>query len=337
MIFLSTNAPTSAGSRHLGFLPHIGISGFSVSSCCGRLLFPALALLVSTSKSFAAIEFIGSDTTAQVETVAGSKRTSGGQETLSNGVIRNTTFADVAENSLGEGRGSGSAEISVDPVGQPTDLFAFMQVAATALPQDNSGTFAEARVTYFFSNPIEIEVETGIRQGDSRFFIDSVQKSLTGAITRFQLEQGLHSFEIEAVPGDPVSNPNFSIRLFATDKDNPPPPPPVRPTIEERLDSNGDAIRTIAVKVTAANSAAQKAVLSKLGKDTSSAIRKVAAAAKKLSKSKRQGIATATAALSKALADFKKVATTDTKGRRTAKSNLLKANQRLLELIKLNL
>lgn len=200
-------------------------------------------------------------------------RTSGGQETLSTGIIRNTTFAAVPKNPLGEvrGSGSGSAEIIVDPIGQPTELFAFMRIAATALAKDNTDTFAEARVTYCFSNPIEIEVETGIRQGDNRFFIDSVQQTLTGTITRFQFGQRLHSIEIEAVPEDPVSNPNFSIRLFATDKDNP--PPPLEPPLEERFDSNGDAIRTIAVKVTPANSAAQEAVVSKPGKQTSSAIK----------------------------------------------------------------
>ena|GEM_PF-1670708 len=42
-------------------------------------------------------------------------------------------------------------------------------------------------------------------------------RSLTGTITRFTLPQGLHSFEIEVVPGAAVVNPNFSVRIFATD------------------------------------------------------------------------------------------------------------------------
>ena len=215
-------------------------------------------ILVTLMDGLCAIEFIGSDTTAQVATSAGTSRQSGISETLSTGIVNNDAFAVVSQDAQGNGSGSATATIQVDPLGQPKEMFAFMQVTASALPEFDSGTFAEAKVTYFFSNPIEIKVERGIDQGDTRFFIDNVRKPLLGSVARFTLPQGLHSFEIEVVPGTTVVNPNISVRIFALDNSDDDSGPTTSPTLNDRLDEAVSIARSIKSKLTKQNRNAQR-------------------------------------------------------------------------------
>jgi len=296
----------------------------------------AFIVLAGSSYCFAAIEFIASDTTAQVVTIAGSSRNSGISSKLSTGIIENQTFAEVKQNAQGDGGGIASAEIRVDPIGQPTEMFSFMQVTASVLPEFNSGTFSEAKVTYFFSNPIEIEVERGINQGDTRFFIDTVQRTLVGTVTRFNLPQGLHSFEIEVVPGTTVVNPNFSVRLFATDSEvaqETPESPPPTPPLKDQISAAANAVKTLQAKVTKQNISAQKAALSSVKKQLSAISKAVKSAASSLSSTKKKSIITANQGVLTALKALEKVGTKDSKKRGAARSKLLKATQKLLSLV----
>jgi len=239
----------------------------------------ALFITLNCDYLYADIEFITSSNTSQVGTSAGFARENGIQQPPdSQGFIKNSSSAFVKETpQFVGGGGIASAKITVDPTDR-TNMFTFMQVAASSLPQFQQATFAEASVQYFFSNPTKIEVERGIKQGDARFFIDGVEKALISSVDRFNLNQGLHTFEIEVVPGKndgDVTNPNFSVRLFAKDDNsqapggdnNPPAPnnPPVPENgIKSEIDSALTNIKIINPVVNTNNKAAHKELLNQI-------------------------------------------------------------------------
>lgn len=240
----------------------------------------AILILQFASPVYADIEFISSSTTSQVVTPAGSQRTNGIQKSPnSRGIVENFSFAEVKETpELLNAGGVASCTIELDAIDRQ-NMFVFMQVAATTLPEFQQGTFAETSVQYFFSNKTEIEVERRIKQGDARFFIDSIERTLTGTITRFQLEAGIHTLEIEVVPGKnqgDVTNPNFAINIFATDNgvietpggSNPPQNPDAgnepEISIQTNLNNSLLTIKSIKSKVNKNNKEAQKNALSAL-------------------------------------------------------------------------
>lgn len=223
------------------------------------------ALFLGTAVSVHAdIEFISSDTTVQVLSVAGTARDSGVTTTLSDGSFQNEVGVSVNQNQAGDGAGTSFATISVDP-SIPLEPFAQMQVAASILPADGEA-FAEAKVVYFFEKPSTVFVERRINQGDTRFFLDSVQTALTSTITRFEVLQGLHSFEIEVVTGEDVVNPNFSVIIEARedDSDGGTGGTPDDDDTEGNLSSIASRIAGIKSKVTASNKAGQKEIKSDL-------------------------------------------------------------------------
>jgi hypothetical protein len=304
-----------------------------------------LCLVSSPHRAQAQVEFISADTTAQVATTAGFDRKSGVTELVAPGQFRNSAFAEVKQNSQGNGAGLATSEVRVSTLDQPTTLDAFMQVTASTLPQFNSGTFSEAHVTYFFTTPTEVSVRRGISQGDTRFFIDLVRRNLTGPTTRFNVEPGLHTFEIEVVPGAVVVNPNLSVTLFAISSQQPnatPTPTPTATSTPEQLTptvaikvsvSNMLAdIRKLSPTVNKKNKGTQAALITLIRQQNASIIASLQPLLPTISQPVRVAITAASKSVRRAISNFRS-AGSNSRSRAAAKAGLLSAARRLDKLV----
>jgi hypothetical protein len=309
------------------------------------LVFIVFTSGITLPSADAQIEFLFSDTTAQVGTTAGSQRNSGTTETVAPGSLRNVAFAEVKQDQQGNGAGSASSEIRVDTAGQPTEMFVFLQVTASVLPEFNSATFSEAKVTYFFTNPTRVEVQRRIRQGDTRFFIDNVQRQLTGTVTRFDIPIGTHSFEIEVVPGTEVVNPNFSLDISALDapgvSPSPTPIPTPTPTPTASNPSTGIVVGINSILSSTSqlsptlnrnNKTDQSRLLTLIRQLNATLTADIKGLLPSLSKTKRTRVQNASQSVSKAIAALR-AAGSNAKSRRDAKGKLAAALRSLIRAI----
>jgi hypothetical protein len=307
-------------------------------------LIPTLVLLHLVSSlhcALAQVEFISADTTAQVVTTAGSDRESGTTEVVAAGQRRNRAFAEVKQDSQGNGAGLSTSEVRVSTLDEPSMMDAFMQVTASTLPEFNGATFSEAKVTYFFGSPTQVSVRRGISQGDARFFIDLAQRNLTGQITRFNVEPGLHTFEIEVVPGSVVVNPNLSVVLSAISSQQPnptptataaPDPTPPTATIKVALSNLLAHIRKLSPTLNKKNKASQTALISLIRQQNISIIAALQPLLPNISQPVRAAINSASKSVGRAVSEFRSARGTS-RSRAAAKTNLLSAARRLNKLV----
>ncbi len=307
--------------------------------------FVCLWFLGAPLKANAQIEFISADTTAQVATIAGTDRESGTTEVVAPGRLRNRAFAEVQQDSQGNGAGMSTSEVRVSTLDQPATMDAFMQVTASSLPQFNTGTFSEAQVTYFFASPTEVSVRRNISQGDTRFFVDAVRRNLTGQVTRVNVAQGLHTFEIEVVPGTAVVNPNLSVVLFASSSQQPTATPtptptatfspdPITPTATIKIGvSNLLAdIRKLSPTVNKKNKAAQVTLITLIRQQHASNLASLQALLPSLSQPLGTAINSASKSVGRAISKFRS-AGSNSRLRATTKANLLSAARRLDKIV----